>query len=292
MQPLTSLRIRARRALGHRLDSLAWKVLSGSERVPMGFPPGHFSSTIPSRRDIDERSRTEIVVIDLRVDEQVALLAELDVGQPAGPRFRPYSWTDAHNMAFPDTDAAVYQAMLRHFRPARVIEVGCGWSAAALFDAGGARHVTLIEPYPQLVRQLLTRKDLDRCALLEARLQDVSLATFQALDAGDVLFVDSTHVTKLGSDVNRLVFEILPALANGVIVHFRDVAYPFEYPDVWVQQGRAWNEAYLLRAFLEYDQAFEILLCVDLLQATGHLAGDGLSIWLRKVGAPSSQSTP
>jgi hypothetical protein len=289
MQPLKSLRIRARRALGHRLDGLAWKVLWGSERVPMGFAPGHFYSTIPSMRDIEERTRTDIVAIDLRVDEQVALLAELDIGQPTGPRFRPYSWTDAHNMAFPDTDAAVYQAMLHHFRPRRVIEVGCGWSTAALFDAGGAPHVTLIEPYPQLVRQLLTRKDLDRCELLETRLQDVPLSVFQALDAGDVLFVDSTHVTKLGSDVNRLVFEILPALASGVIIHFHDVAYPFEYPDVWVRQGRAWNEAYLLRAFLEYNQAFEILLWVDMLLTMGRLTGDGLSIWLRKVGG---QSTP
>jgi predicted O-methyltransferase YrrM len=283
MHPLKSLKIRSRRALGHRLDDLAWKVLWGGERVPMAFPPGHYYSTIPSRRDVDEQPRIEIVAIDLRLDEQLALLAKLNAADPTGPRFESFSWTHGPNQAFPNTDAAIYQAMIRYFQPTRVIEVGCGWSTGALFDAGAAQHVTLIEPYPDRVREVLSPEDLGRCDLIELRLQDVPLSTFQALNSSDVLFIDSTHVTKLGSDVNRIMFEILPALASGVIVHFHDVLYPFEYLDIWVRQGRAWNEAYLLRAFLEYNDAFEIVLWVDMLQSMGYLAGDGVSIWLQKA---------
>jgi hypothetical protein len=172
--------------------------------------------------------------------------------------------------------------MIRHYQPAHVIEVGCGWSTAALFDAGAAPRVTLIEPFPDRIQQLLSPRDFARCTLLECRLQDVPLAIFQTLDAGDVLFIDSTHITKLGSDVNRIFFEILPVLGTGALVHFHDVFYPFEYPEMWLREGRAWNETYLLRAFLEFNEAFEILLWCDMLRSAGHLSGRYGSIWLKK----------
>jgi hypothetical protein len=109
-----------------------------------------------------------------------------------------------------------------------------------------------------------------------------------------VLFVDSSHVAKVGSDVNRIVIEILPALARGVWVHFHDVFYPFEYPREWVEAGRAWNEGYLLRAFLQYNRAFSVQLFPTFL-ARFHpdrfaggmspcLRNPGGALWLRKEG--------
>ena len=83
-------------------------------------------------------------------------------------------------------------------------------------------------------------------------MQDVALSTFSGLRRGDILFIDSSHVAKIGSDVNHLVFTVLPALQSGVLVHFHDIFFPFEYPQAWLAEGRAWNEAYLLRAFLQY----------------------------------------
>src|SRR5207302_8473946 len=80
------------------------------------------------------------------------------------------------------------------------------------------------------------------------------------LEDGDILFIDSTHVGKAGSDVNRFFFEILPALERGVVIHFHDIFYPFEYPARWLDEGRAWNEQYLLRAFLEFNEMFQIKL--------------------------------
>jgi len=268
----------ARAAVGRRLDPLAWRILWGRvERAPVAYPPGHFYSPIPSQRDVDASAPIEIRTIDLRAEQQLATLERLNVEAPTGPRWKP------GNKFFGPLDTAIYEAVIRHHQPERVVEVGCGWSTAALFDAGGARHVTLIEPSPARLRRVLSLDDLARCELVEARLQDVPLSTFEALNAGDVLFIDSTHVAKLGSDVNRIFFEILPALASGVIVHFHDVFYPFEYVDEWAREGRAWNEAYLLRAFLEYNSAFEIMLWADMLVALGHLSGRGASIWLRKI---------
>jgi len=87
----------------------------------------------------------------------------------------------------------------------------------------------------------------------------------------------------LGSDVNRILFEVLPALASGVLIHFHDVFYPFEYPEPWVSEGWGWNETYLLRAFLEYNQAFEVVLWADMLRTMGHVAGDCGSLWLRRL---------
>ena len=282
------LAVRARHAVGPAVEWLAFHMLWGPtvEPIPVAYPPGHHHSPLPARRDIEQARPQEVVGIDLRRDQQVAALAELSPQPPTGPR---YDTPD--NGWFPPVDAAVYQAMIRRYRPTRVIEVGCGWSTAALFDAGAAPQVTLIDPHLERLHEVLTSDDLSRCTVFEATLQSVPLSIFQSLGPGDVLFIDSTHVTKCGSDVNRAIFEILPALAPGVFIHFHDVFYPFEYPDAWVREGRGWNEAYLLRAFLEYNRAFEIILWNSMLQAMGHLTGDCGSIWLQKVGEPEGQAS-
>ena len=112
------------------------------------------------------------------------------------------------------------------------------------------------------------------------------------LHAGDVLFVDSTHVAKIGSDVNHLVFDVFPRLPPGVLVHVHDIAYPFEYPQEWVEEGRAWNEAYLLRGFL-LDPRWRVTAWPSLLwlREPGRMRQaldpgtvvDGGSIWLETV---------
>jgi hypothetical protein len=78
------------------------------------------------------------------------------------------------------------------------------------------------------------------------------------LNENDILFIDSTHVSKFNSDVNCIIHNILPALSKGVYIHFHDVMYPFEYPKNWLIEGRAWNEQYILRAFLEFNTNFKL----------------------------------
>ena len=96
--------------------------------------------------------------------------------------------------------------------------------------------------------------------LRQQTLQSVGVEVFEELGRGDILFIDSTHVSKLGSDVNYLFFEILPRLRSGVRVHIHDVFFPFEYPPKWIAKGIAWNENYLLRGFLQYNDKFRIVL--------------------------------
>jgi hypothetical protein len=129
-----------------------------------------------------------------------------------------------------------------------------------------AINTTFIEPYPDLLMSLLKDKDHARIRVISKRLQDVSLNEFAKLQKNDMLFIDSTHVAKLGSDVNYIFFDILPSLNPGVYVHIHDIMFPFEYPKQWIDEKRAWNEAYMLRTFLEYNSRFEIIFMNSFLQ--------------------------
>jgi hypothetical protein len=129
--------------------------------------------------------------------------------------------------------------------------------------------------------------------ILGAAVQDVDDSVFTRLGADDVLFIDSTHVVKAGSDVNHLCFEVLPLLAPGVVVHVHDVFHLFEYPAHWVHEGRAWQEVYVLHAFLMYNHAFEILWFQHLMwmrhrksieaKVPGVARNPGGNLWLRRV---------
>jgi hypothetical protein len=152
---------------------------------------------------------------------------------------------------------------------------------------------TFVEPFPKRLLSIVRAGDLERCTVIRDKLQNVPLSIFQALKPNDVFFVDSSHVAKIGSDVNYILFEILPALKPGVVVHFHDVLWPFEYPLNWVVKGRAWNEAYMLRAFLEYNSKFEIILLncfvgrlfTDFMKVNMpiFLRDTGGSLWIRKT---------
>ena len=186
--------------------------------------------------------------------------------------------------------------MLRHLRPARYLEVGSGYTTALALDTnerylGGAMELTAIEPYPELLGGV-TRSG-DRVEVLAEPVQSVPMERFRSLGAGDVLFVDCSHVLKTGSDVQHLYTNVLPVLAPGVYVHVHDIFWPFEYLRHWVEAGRAWNEAYLLHAFLLFNDAFEIVLWNHYLALVHRdvveaelpqmLETPGGAIWLRRT---------
>jgi Methyltransferase domain len=187
--------------------------------------------------------------------------------------------------------------MIRHQRPKRIIEVGSGFSSCVLLDTNeiffdNSIACTFIEPYPELLLSLIKPHDRQQIEIVPAGLQDVELDRFSQLAAGDILFIDSTHVAKTGSDVNLYFSEIIPSLHSDVIIHFHDIFYPFEYPRQWVYEGRAWNETYMLRAFLQYNRAFTIMFFNTFLERFHMerflknmplcLKNLGGSIWIRK----------
>jgi predicted O-methyltransferase YrrM len=286
---------------------------AGSEAPPVDEPPplfvplGHFTSPIPSSADIkahgcrpSSKPVTELPGLDLCASNQLDLLARLSTfygEQPFEEEPHPGLRYYFQNGYFTYADAIFLYCMLREFKPRRVIEVGSGFSTAVILDTterffDTEVSLTCIEPYPDRLRSLTQPGDQARLSLIETDLQSVDPAVFAQLEADDFLFIDSTHVSKLGSDVNQLVLEILASLRPGVLIHFHDIFYPFEYPDPWIEQNRAWNEAYLVRAFLEFNSAFEIVLFNDML---GQLHRDvlerdfplalkytGGSLWIRR----------
>lgn len=242
---------------------------------PRHAPPGHFESPIPSLAEVRAQAQRlfgppprTIAGIDLDEPGQLALLSALEPyyrDLPFGPERRPGLRYSFDNPSYSYADGIFLYCMLRHLRPARLIEVGSGNSSCLSLDVNerhfdGRMRCTFIDPHPERLLSLLDERDRRTIDLIPRRLQDVPLATFAALEANDVLFIDSSHVGKAGSDVNCLLFDILPSLRPGVHVHFHDVLHPFEYPLDWLEAGRAFNEAYLVRAFLSFNEAFRVVL--------------------------------
>jgi predicted O-methyltransferase YrrM len=278
-------------------------------------PPGHFYSPIPALDDIRMNEgfifgkvpRT-ISGIKLCEKQQLRLLADFKQYYAELP-FRSKKTGNLRyyfdNPAYSYSDAIFLYCMIRHVKPQRIIEVGSGYSSCLMLDTNdlyfsGSIDLTFIEPHPELLLSLVHSQDRGRTTIISSRVQDVNLATFDSLQAGDILFIDSTHVSKVFSDVNRLIFEILPRLNDGVFVHFHDIFYPFEYPREWVYEGRAWTEAYLLRAFLQYNKSFRIILMNTFLEQFHRdffeqamplcLKNPGGSIWIGKQDEASGDT--
>lgn len=248
-------------------------------------PPGHFYSPIPDvaeiRRNEDRvfaAASREIPGVDLNESAQLALLAQLIpfyAEQPFTAQKQQGARYFFENNAFSYFDAVFYYCLLRHIRPRRVIEVGSGYSSCVLLDTNErfldhSITCTFIEPYPELLMSLLDANDRARTTLIARNLQDVDPGIFGELEPNDILFIDSSHVVKTDSDVNHIFFDVLPRLQDGVYIHFHDIFYPFEYPKEWVYQGRAWNEAYLLRAFLQENTRYSIELFNAFLEIFHH----------------------
>jgi len=270
------------------------------------YRPGHYYSPIPDRDAVLREARLwamprTIPGIDLREDAQLRLLdefayyyKEMPFPEDRTPQRRYY----LRNTNFAYADGITLYAMLRHARPRRIIEVGSGFSSAAMLDTidlflDGPVTITLIDPEVRRLDSLLRPTDYQRATVIQRRVQDISGETFQALEANDILFVDGSHVAKVGSDVNYLLGDVVPTLKAGVYVHFHDIPYPFEYFREWVQRGLAWNEIYMVRAFLAFNRTYEIVFFNTFLEHFHRawfeqhmplcLKDTGGSLWLQRV---------
>ena len=289
-----------------RLRPAVKEAVQKIEKLERFYPPGHFYSPLPDGAEIRRAFERggfgpPFPGVDLNEAGQLARMdrfAGFYAGQPyvrePGPGRRFY----LNNPSYAHHDAIMLYSMLKEAQPRRVIEVGSGFSSAAMLDVdehtlGGRVDFTFIDPNAMRLRSLLRAEDLTRCTVIERCVQDVPLATFQALGENDVLFIDSSHVSKIGSDVNWIYFMILPVLAPGVLIHIHDVTGNLEYPQEWIEAGRAWNEQYLLRAFLMHNSAYRIELFSSWLLNTHRpwfaehmplcLEGGGGQMWLRKL---------
>jgi hypothetical protein len=276
--------------------------------VKLYVPPGHFYSPIVNPTDAEralaavERKPIPVSVPGVTIDraEMVrtwqALLPHLSGN--AFPRSPTPGFRYAYeNGSYSWGDGSVLQAMICWRRPKRIIEIGNGWSSACMIDTVELYlttpcDLTFIDPYPQLLHQV-AGDALPRLRSFEYDIQAAPLEMFDELESDDILFIDSTHVLRTGSDVCFELFEILPRLAPGVFVHFHDMFWPFEYPRPWaVGENRSWNELYAVRAFLTDNEKWEVVMFSDylaklerpMIEATWpmFLLNSGGALWLRR----------
>lgn len=235
-------------------------------------PPGHFYSPWPNPAEVEAAmARVDFgtTLAGMKIDDaaMTATWNELLPHMRLAPfpeqkieRFRYYYQNDFYSFG----DALVYFGFMASARPRRIVEIGSGFSSALALDA--REHLKLetdlifIEPEPIILRSLLRPNDEEGVTIIQRKVQDVPLDMFRDLEPGDILFIDSSHVAKTGSDVCHELFEIIPILKPGVLIHFHDIFFPFEYPPQWTsKEKRAWNEIYFLRAFLMFNDSFRIM---------------------------------
>jgi len=236
------------------------------------MPPGHYYSPLPGDQDFARwrRWRAQPLPDDLPgipIDrERLRSTLEAIVDEYHRLPLFPAERGSGHRFFYNNPEIAYQDAVtLRHFllasKPRRVIEVGCGHSSCCMLDVADTFNLgmnfTFIDPNPERLLEHIWQDDQRRCRIITSPLQDVSVNEFTALEAGDILYLDSTHVTKLQSDVNWYLFEILPRLKTGVIVHIHDINYPFEWSENMIERG--WNEPYILRAFLMFNPHYKII---------------------------------
>jgi len=286
-----------------------WEGLNSYIEKENFSPLGHFYSLYPDLEEIKNKEEQlflrekDVRDIDFNEENQIKTLHKMQLLYDTIPNWTDITeYTDSNKLRYKynnnnlsHADAIGLHCMLRILRPKRVIEVGSGYTSAVMLDTNefylnNQIKLKFIEPYPDLLKSLV--KPQDELELLPEKLQDVSFNAFEKLEEGDVLFIDSTHVSKIGSDVNYLFFDIFPRLAKGVYIHLHDIFYPFEYPKEWIYSGRVWNELYLLRAFLQNNDNYKTIYFQNMMEKKYrdifmenwpiHAPIQGGSFWMQK----------
>jgi methyltransferase family protein len=258
-------RDRAKIAIAH-----AWRL---AERLGVHVLPVSFYSQQPNvaeliaTRSIWAKPST-LPGIGADPDRQIANLREMCL--PYQAEFlggQAYSHATGHALGpgYGFIEAQALHGIIRHAKPARIIEVGSGVStycalAAAELNArqGSPATVTCVEPFPSSALRSMS------VTLIQRRAQELGPEVFGSLGAGDILFVDSTHTVRTGGEVNYLILEVLPRLAPGVLVHFHDIYLPYDYsPEALQRYWRQWSETSLIRAYLIDNPRIEIVACLS-----------------------------
>lgn len=244
------------------------------QKLGVNITRNSFYSPIPDLRELKDDlwlGRSELTGVDINEDSQITLLSRFESEFkseyglfPRDKSAKPHEYY-INNGYFESVDGEIAYCMIRHFKPRKIIEIGSGYSTYLIAQAilknkeETERYncdFAAIEPYPN---PTLNRGFPGLSNLIDQKVQSVSLSEFGKLSDNDILFIDSSHVLKIGSDVQYEYLDILPRLQKGVIIHLHDIFLPAEYPKEWLFNHTFWNEQYLLHAFLLFNDSFEVL---------------------------------
>ncbi len=251
------------------LSSLFQAVQGG---LGVSVVPSHFYFPVPKLKSFQGKNWAACRPcpgIDFRLEEQINRLHS---------DLLPYSeeWTfpelangDAHkfhfnNGFFERIDAEIAYSFVRHRKPKRIIEIGSGNTTLVMATAlrknqaeGFKCELTSIEPYPA---PFLKDGLVGLTELIEKPVQQVPVDFFKSLRKGDILFIDSSHVVSMDSDVLYEILRIVPEVAPGVLIHFHDIFTPLDYPEKFVMTNLCfWGEQYMLESFLAFNSAFKVM---------------------------------
>jgi hypothetical protein len=243
--------------------------------------PRVFDSPLPLLEEISWerlRQRRDLPGISLDPDSASRLLEKL---RPFGSELDAIPDEESsetifwmHNGSFGDFDAATLHAILRYLKPRRYVELGCGFSSFISSRALKRNHAErsdcdaiYADPEPRLNMSEI----LAFGRLIQKRAQDLPMEVFNQLEAGDVLFIDTSHVLKVQSDVTAELVSILPSLKPGVWIHIHDIFTPYDYPEEYLRQNSgaklaskptrlAWNEQYALECLLSGGDRYRVEL--------------------------------
>ena len=276
-------------------------------RVQTAWTPGHFYSPIVDPSTVTEyvsRNRNLAAKDISGIDFDIRSMSQFWLQHKDFISVTPFKRLPQQGLRFhwdaspyPIGDAVTYRAIINAFRPRKIIEIGSGYSSVCALDTlDEIRHdrasLVCIEPFPQALNELILARDRGRIDGCESIVQNVPVSVFDDLERDDILFIDSTHVLKTGSDVHFELFNVLPRLKPGVLVHFHDIRWPFEYPDPFIfERNFSWNEAYALRALLMYSRRFSVFFYNSLFAVheaklisetfPDFMINPGSSIWIR-----------
>lgn len=265
------------------------------------FPQMFYSPLInPAEIDysiLDEKRYLPGLEID--IDAALAMIENLATYAGEFDQWAPRNESGkiAWHQTYTTIDSASLYTLIRHLKPKRYIEVGCGYSsrvssAALLANAREGHEVnsTYIEPYPG---PILDGFELHG-ELLVKKIEQVPLEYFQSLGAGDILFIDTSHVLKAQNDVEWELLHVFPSLRSGVTIHIHDIYTPYEQPRWWLLDlylPRYSNEQYALECLLSGGNAFKTLLPLyqlgkehpeELSQLVTRGLDHGQSYWIQK----------
>ena len=241
----------------------------------------YYQPMINPKRDLrySLRASRNLPQIEWNIDEQLSLLSRFNyndellkfpVEKAAGVEFF------YNNGAFCSGDAEYLYSMVRHLKPAKILEIGSGYSTLIIKSAieknrqddhaNSCTHIC-IDPYekPWL-------KKIEGIDIIKEKVENMGIPFFGQLSKNDILFIDSSHIIRPQGDVLFEYLELLPALNSKVVVHLHDIFTPRDYLDDWVHAHLLWNEQYLLEAFLSYNKEFKIIGALNFLMHNHYIA--------------------
>lgn len=258
------------------LSSLFQAVQGG---LGVSVTPSHFYFPVPKLKSFqskDWKACRPCAAVDFRLPEQVQRLKTDILPYSAEwnfPDSLPGGKREFHfnNGFFERIDAEVAYSFVRHRKPKRIIEIGSGNTTLVLAAAlrrnaedGEPGELISIEPHPA---PYLKEGLAGLTELMEKPVQQVPLDLFRTLQHNDILFIDSSHVVSMDSDVLYEVLRILPEIAPGVLIHFHDIFTPLDYPEKFVMTNLCfWGEQYMLEAFLSFNCAFRVVWASSAMQ--------------------------